>query len=124
MTARRRNPPRRAIVACEDHDHFHEMEKSMSSIPNSAMPHATEASLEPQTQSEEGSGTTLKERAGKLASSAADLARDNPKTAIAAGAALFAGAVAAAAIPAVRARKSGSSGSGGSKSGGSSKKKG
>jgi hypothetical protein len=101
------------------------MEKSMSSIPNSAMPHATENSLEPETQAEEISGITLKERAGKLASSAADLARDNPKTAIAAGAALFAGAVAAAAIPAVRARKSSSrtSKSGGSTSGGSRKKR-
>jgi hypothetical protein len=98
----------------------------MSSIPNSAMPHATEAALEPETQADEGTGATLKERAGKLAASAADLARDNPKTAIAAGAALFAGAVAAAAIPAVRARKSSSGGgkSGGSGSGGSRKKKG
>ena len=96
----------------------------MSSIPNSAMPHATESAIQPDVPEGEG-GATLKERAGKLASSAADLARDNPKTAIAAGAALFAGAVAAAAIPAVRARKSGSrsSKSGGSSSGGSSRSK-
>lgn len=95
----------------------------MSSIPNSAMPHATESAIQPDVPEGEG-GTTLKERAGKLASSAADLARDNPKTAIAAGAALLAGAVAAAAIPAVRARKSGSSArkSGGASSGGSRKK--
>ena len=95
----------------------------MSSIPSSAMPHATESAIQPDVPEGEG-GTSLKERAGKLASSAADLARENPKTAIAAGAALFAGAVAAAAIPAVRARKSSSSGkSGGSSSGGTRKKK-
>ena len=96
----------------------------MSSIPSSAMPHATESATQPDVPEGEG-GTTLKERAGKLASSAAELARENPKTAIAAGAALFAGAVAAAAIPAVRSRKSGSKGgsSGGSGSSGSRKKK-
>ena len=95
----------------------------MSQIPNSAMPHANAASLERENNSggdEAGETATLTERASKLASSAADLARENPKTAIAAGAALLAGAVAAAAIPAVRARKS----SGGkSSSGGGSKKK-
>ena len=98
----------------------------MSSIPNSAMPHATESAIQPDVpegEGGEGFGTTLKERAGKLATSAADLARDNPKTAIAAGAALLAGAVAAAAIPAVRSRKSGSSSGGSSGSGGSRKKK-
>ena len=87
----------------------------MSSIPNSAMPHANAEALErEQAGSEEGESLTLTERGGKLASSAADLARDNPKTAIAVGAALFAGAVVAAAIPAVRARKgtSGKSSSG------------
>ena len=96
----------------------------MSSIPNSAMPHATESAIQPDVPEGEG-GTTLMERATSLASSAADLARDNPKTAIAAGAALLAGAVAAAAIPAVRARKSGSSAkkSGSSTSAGSRKKK-
>ena len=91
----------------------------MSRIPNSAMPHATADVLEPET-AETGESLTLKERAGKLATSAADLARDNPKTAIAAGAALFAGAVAAAAIPAARARKSSN---GKTTSGGGSKKK-
>jgi hypothetical protein len=101
------------------------MEKSMSSIPNSAMPHATESAIQPDVPEGEG-GTTLMDRASKLASSAADLARDNPKTAIAAGAALFAGAVAAAAIPAVRARKSSTrtAKSTASTSGGSRKKKG
>jgi hypothetical protein len=87
----------------------------MSSIPNSAMPHAT---AEP--QQEQGGSATLTERAGKIAGQAADYARENPKTAIAAGAALAAGAIAAAAIPLVRGR----SGSGGTKSAGSSKKAG
>lgn len=94
----------------------------MSQIPNSAMPHANAASLEREESTsgnEAGETATLTERASKLASSAADLARENPKTAIAAGAALLAGAVAAAAIPAVRARKS----SGGSKPAGGAKKK-
>jgi hypothetical protein len=81
----------------------------MSSIPNSAMPHAT---AEP--QQDQGGTTTLTERAGELAGKAADYARENPKTAIAAGAALAAGAIAAAAIPLVRGR----SASGGTKSGG------
>jgi hypothetical protein len=85
----------------------------MSSIPNSAMPHAT---AEP--QQEQGASATLTERAGKIAGQAADYARENPKTAIAAGAALAAGAIAAAAIPLVRGR----SGSGGAKSGGGRKK--
>ena len=82
----------------------------MSHIPSNAMPHATEAQLEQSDSSDEG-GLTLKERAGKLATSAADLARENPKTAIAAGAALIAGAVVAAAIPAARARTRKSTGS-------------
>jgi hypothetical protein len=82
----------------------------MSSIPNSAMPHAT---AEP--QQEQGGSATLTERAGKIAGQAADYARENPKTAIAAGAALAAGAIAAAAIPLVRGR------SGGTKSGGGKK---
>lgn len=84
----------------------------MSHIPNSAMPHA--GTTEPQQEQ----GATLTERAGKIASQAADYARENPKTAIAAGAALAAGAIAAAAIPLVRGR----SGSGGVKDGGGRKK--
>ena len=83
----------------------------MSHIPNSAMPHAGPG--EGETQQDQG-GATLTERAGKLAEQAADYARENPKTAIAAGAALAAGALAAAAIPLVRGRSS----SGGTKSGG------
>ena len=47
----------------------------------------------------------LAQRAGAQASKLVDLARDNPKTAIAAGAALAAGAAAAAAIPMVRSKR-------------------
>jgi hypothetical protein len=83
----------------------------MSSIPNSAMPHAGPAATpEEDAQSE------------SLASRAAGLVRDNPKTAIAAGAAVAAGVAAAAAIPLVRARRARSSDGGESK--GSAKKKG
>jgi hypothetical protein len=85
----------------------------MSTIPNSAMPHAG-----PSADSEEGGETlTMARRAAELAQSArtqagklVDLARDNPKTAIAAGAALAAGAAAAAAIPLVRAKRRGANG--------------
>ena len=71
----------------------------MSHIPNSAMPHATAKS---ETNDEQASSKSIRQRAGEIA----DKARENPKTAIAAGAAVVAGAVAAAAIPLVRARKS------------------
>ena len=84
----------------------------MSTIPNSAMPHAGSA----ETADEGGETLTMARRAADLAQSArtqagklVDLARDNPKTAIAAGAALAAGAAAAAAIPLVRAKRRGSS---------------
>jgi hypothetical protein len=73
----------------------------MSNIPNSAMPHAKSQSDNNDGQSGQ---TTMSDRAGKIA----DVARDNPKTAIAAGAAIVAGVVAAAAIPMVRARKNSS----------------
>jgi hypothetical protein len=73
----------------------------MSNIPSSAMPHA-KAAEEP--QQEQGGGPTLSERAGKIRDQASDYARENPKTAIAAGAALAAGVIAAAAIPLVRGR--------------------
>ncbi len=72
----------------------------MSSIPNSAMPHA-QANDEPAQD-------------GSFAGGLRDLVRDNPKTAIAAGAAVLAGAVAAAAIPLVKGARAKS---GGSKSG-------
>ena len=76
----------------------------MSHIPNSAMPHAggnqNETSQQGQ-QSEGGLMSGLSERANGLM----EMARENPKTAIAAGAAVI-GAVAAAAIPLVRGRGS------------------
>ena len=86
----------------------------MSHIPNSAIPHAGPS----EAQQDQGGTATLTERAGRIAGQAADYARENPKTAIAAGAALAAGAIAAAAIPLVRGR----SGSG-TKSGGEGRKK-
>ena len=74
----------------------------MSSIPNSAMPHAGEFNdSNDQSQGFEGdeSPSTL--------SQIADKAREYPKTAIAAGAAVAAGVVAAATLTA-RSRRSGS----------------
>ena len=88
----------------------------MSNIPSSAMPHAKASE---DSQQEQG-GATLSERAGKIREQATDYARENPKTAIAAGAALAAGVIAAAAIPLVRGRSD--SGGGTRKSGGGSKK--
>jgi hypothetical protein len=78
----------------------------MSSIPNSAMPHAVAHDEEPQSA---GFADGLRE-----------LVRDNPKTAMAAGAAVLAGAVAAAAIPLVKGARARSAGAkaGGAKSGG------
>jgi hypothetical protein len=87
----------------------------MSNIPSSAMPHA-KAAEEP--QQEQAGGPTISERAGKLAEQAGDYARENPKTAIAAGAAIAAGVIAAAAIPLVRGRST----SGGAKKTGTAKK--
>lgn len=87
----------------------------MSNIPSSAMPHAKATE---ESQQEQGGGATLSERAGKLREQAGDYARENPKTAIAAGAALAAGVIAAAAIPLVRGR----SGSGGARKSGGAKK--
>ena len=97
----------------------------MSTIPNSAMPHAG-----PSEDMEDGGETlTMARRAADLAQGArtqagklVELARDNPKTAIAAGAALAAGAAAAAAIPLVRAkRRSAANGSSAPKAEGSGK---
>jgi hypothetical protein len=76
----------------------------MSSIPNSAMPHAGPSQSQDdkqQTESGGGLGLNLSERAGKVA----EYARENPGIAAAAGAAIV-GAVAAAAIPLVRGRSS------------------
>ena len=77
----------------------------MSHIPNSAMPHAvpTENSQQNAQNSEQ---TTQKSGLSVQAGKVAELARENPKTAIAAGAAVIAGLAAAAAIPLVRGRKS------------------
>lgn len=69
----------------------------MSHIPNSAMPHA---GPDPEMQEEEARRSSLSERAGW----AAEKARENPKTSIAAGAAMIVGAIAAAAVPFIRAR--------------------
>jgi hypothetical protein len=69
----------------------------MSHIPNSAMPHAGPAA-EPDVQ--RGFGAIISDRAGRLA----ETARAHPRTAAAAGAAVLAGAVAAATIPLVRGR--------------------
>lgn len=68
----------------------------MSRIPESAMPHVRPSDTE-SAQESGGSG-----RFGQVA----ELAREYPKTAIAAGA-VAAGVVAAAAIPAIRNRVSG-----------------
>jgi hypothetical protein len=67
----------------------------MSSIPAAAMPKAAPAEAE----------TAPEAASPGFASRAAGLVRDNPKTAIAAGAAVAAGVAAAAAIPLVRARR-------------------
>ena len=75
----------------------------MSHIPNSAMPHAAPTA---EAGPEQAASPTLAERAGRLA----DKARANPKTAAAAGAAVVAGAIAAIAIPAVRAARKKSDG--------------
>ena len=89
----------------------------MSHIPNSAMPHAgpTEtpqnSSGNRQASGEQESGLGLGARAGQIA----DYARENPKTAAAAGVAIV-GAIAAAAIPLVRGRKGEETASSGTKS--------
>jgi hypothetical protein len=87
----------------------------MSNIPSSAMPHAkaSEGSESESQQEQGGGGPTISERAGKIREQATDYARENPKTAIAAGAALAAGVIAAAVVPLVRGR----SGSGDAKKG-------
>jgi hypothetical protein len=82
----------------------------MSSIPAAAMPKAAPAEAETAEQASPG-----------LARRAAGLVRDNPKTAIAAGAAVAAGVAAAAAIPLVRAKRR-SGGSAGKSAPGKAKK--
>ena len=76
----------------------------MSHIPNSVMPHAGPTNTDKSDTNQDSAGggamAGVKSRAGKIA----DSARSNPKTAIAAGAALVAGVAAAAAIPLLRGR--------------------
>ena len=85
----------------------------MSHIPNSAMPHAQ---AEPQTGGGEASQSTW----SRGMETVTGTIREYPKTAMAAGAAVVAGAVAAAAIPMMRGRSE-SSGKSDGKSGGKSK---
>jgi len=82
----------------------------MSSIPNSAMPHAAPNA---EAQSDETGGQGFVARA-------TGLVRDNKKAAIAAGAAVAAG-VATAAVVRARRGGAGSSGSGGKSGGGAGK---
>ena len=77
----------------------------MSSIPTKAMPHAA---VQDETESQQGSETSATSGAF---SQIADKAREYPKTAIAAGAAVAAG-VAAAAVLGTRGRSGGKSGGG------------
>ena len=80
----------------------------MSNIPSSAMPHAGPTQ---ETQEEQQSGGfSFSESAGRVA----ELVRENPRTAAAAGVAIV-GAVAAAAIPLVRGRKETTGSSSGSR---------
>ena len=72
----------------------------MSHIPNSAIPHAGPANENPPRLDGEA---VAEGRFGALR----EKAREYPKTAVAAGAAVAAGLVAAAAIPAMRSRKRG-----------------
>ncbi|MFN3389664.1 MAG: hypothetical protein ACK40O_12105 [Allosphingosinicella sp.] len=87
----------------------------MSHIPNSAMPHATAEPQQNQQNDAEGSGSSMARGYGAVK----DKAKQYPKTAIAAGAAVLAGAVAAAAIPLVRG-KGDKTAKSGAKSGGKS----
>jgi len=68
----------------------------MSTTPNDILSDA---------EAEAGETPTLAQRAREQAARLTGLARDNPRTAIAAGAAMVAGAAAAAAIPLVRAAR-------------------
>lgn len=98
----------------------------MSHIPNKAMPHA---GGDPEHRQPDGidSGGEQAESGGAGLSRLRDKARDNPKTAIAAGVAITAGVAAAVAVPVVRAarRRSGGKAEGGegSESGSKGKRK-
>ena len=83
----------------------------MSHIPNSAMPHAAPSQNAQEQQSSGGVSSlsgTISDGAGRVA----ELVRENPKTAAAAGVAIVAG-IAAAAIPLVRGRGTSETGSSG-----------
>jgi hypothetical protein len=95
-------------------------ESNMSSIPNSAMPHAGPSTDEQNSQGQSGQGQADGQ---SLASRAADLVRENPKAAIAAGAAVAAGVAAGVAIRARRSSGAKSTDGGSSGSKGSSRKK-
>jgi len=86
----------------------------MSSIPSKAMPHAA-PTAETEAAETAAASPTLSDRAAGLA----ELVREHPKTAIAAGAILAAGA--AAAIPLARSRSRGRA-NGADTGGGQSKK--
>src|SRR5687767_6485199 len=73
----------------------------MSHIPNSAIPHAVDTT---ELEGPRESGSSLTQRAGKIA----DMARANPRTAMAAGAAAIAGVAAAATLPFLLGREGGS----------------
>ncbi len=75
----------------------------MSHIPNSAMPKAGSNDQTASGGGQASGASSLSKAAGKIA----DKARGNPKTAVAAGAAVVGAIAAAAAIPLVRGRKKG-----------------
>ena len=82
----------------------------MSHIPSSAMPHAGGPTSSQGGQGSETSSTSTTSNSGAgtsrgRANKLADKARDNPKTAVAAGVVVAGALAAAAAIPIVRARK-------------------
>lgn len=78
----------------------------MSSIPNSAMPHAGTTNDNEDQKEKKSRRASIKQGASKLK----EKAKENPKTAIAAGAAVVAAAVGAAALGAKKASASKSAG--------------
>jgi len=75
----------------------------MSNIPNSAMPHAG-PTADAETQ-QGGETLTLAQRVREQADRVSTLARENPKAAIAAGAAVAAGVAGVAAAAVVKSRR-------------------
>ena len=84
----------------------------MSHIPNSAMPHAAPSQNTQEQQSSGGGSFSLSDTISEGAGRVAELVRENPKAAAAAGAAIVAG-IAAAAIPLTRGRGKSETGSSG-----------